>query len=94
VEVQAVDSKGGQVSKLPSGLGTNLTKKAEKKQSSEGCAVPKWDHVLEGEKINSAISSRWWKVGQTPGGYERHGKAVGGTILSAGVAAGGLNELQ
>jgi hypothetical protein len=37
----AVGSKGGQMSKLPSALGTNLLKESEMKESCEVYAVPK-----------------------------------------------------
>lgn len=37
----AVSSKGGQMSKLPSALGTNLPKVSEMKESCEVYAVPK-----------------------------------------------------
>lgn len=54
MEVQAGDGEGGQVSKLPSALGTNLTEVAEMKESSEVCAEPKLDVLLR--KINSVTN--------------------------------------
>lgn len=62
---QAVDSKGGQMSKLPSALGTNLTKVSQTEETSEVYAVPK---LVMRKKINSVIST---EIGQTPGGRGR-----------------------
>lgn len=61
---QAVDSKGGQMSKLPSVLGTNLTQMSETRGTSEVYAVPK----LAMRKIDSVLST---EIGQTPGGSGR-----------------------
>ena len=62
--VHSVDSKGGQMSKLPSALGTNLTRRSEMKESREMCAVPKLDG-------NQYPLAQVVEVGQTPGGYGR-----------------------
>lgn len=78
MEVHTEDSKGGQLSKLPSALGTNLTRLSEMKESSKVYAVPKLD-VLSRKSIVSFAAARW-RAAKRLEDTGAHGKALGSTI--------------